>query len=79
MTLLEIAQIYTDLVILENQIPESEHNAKEELNVIRTKYHQILMDKFKEEGIEFSDRFDAMNKAFDLIKSHTSKSSLSGV
>lgn len=67
MTLLEIAQIYTDLVSIENQIPESEHISKEEVNALRSKYHQILMDKLKEEGIEFSDRFDAMNKAFELV------------
>ena len=79
MTLLEIAQIYTDLVTVKNQIPESEHNAKEELNAIRTKYHQMLMDKLREEGIEFSDRFDAMNKAFELVKTHASKTTFSGV
>lgn len=78
MTLLEVAQIYTDLVMVENQIPESEHNAKDELNVLRTKYHQMLMDKLREEGIEFSDRFDAMNIAFEIIKKHASKS-FSGV
>ncbi|OGR82830.1 MAG: hypothetical protein A2901_03875 [Elusimicrobia bacterium RIFCSPLOWO2_01_FULL_54_10] len=79
MTLLEVAQIYTDLVLVENQIPECEHNAKDELNVLRTKYHQMLMDKLSEEGIEFSDRFDAMNKAFELVKTHTPSKSFSGV
>lgn len=69
MTLLEIAQIYTDLVLTENQIPESETVAKEEINILRSKYHQVLMDKLRAEGIEFSDRFEAMNIAFDLIKS----------
>ena len=78
MTLLEIAQVYTDLVTAENQIPDSEHHAKEEINVLRTKYHQILMDKLREEGIEFSDRFDAMNKAFELIKVQSPHTSLSG-
>lgn len=68
MTLLEIAQIYTDLVKVDNQIPESEPLGKEEISVLRSKYHQILMDRFREEGIEFSDRFDAMHKAFELIK-----------
>jgi hypothetical protein len=27
------------------------------------------MDKFTEEGIEFHDRFDAMKKAFEIIRS----------
>ena len=76
MTLLEIARIYTDLVTADDHIPESEHNAKEEINTLRTQYHQLLMDKMREEGIEFSDRFDAMHIAFDLIRT-PSKSSLS--
>ena len=68
MTLIEIAKIYTDLVAIDNGIPESEHIAKDEIGVLRTKYHQMFMDKLEEEGIEFSDRFDAMNKAFELVK-----------
>lgn len=68
MTLLEIAKIYTDLVNAENQIPDNEHISKDEINALRSKYHQIFMDKLQEEGIEFADRFDAMHKAFDLVK-----------
>ena len=79
MTLFEVAQIYTDLVTVENQIPENEPTAKEEINVLRTKYHQMLMDKMRQEGIEFSDRFDAMNKAFELVKAQASKTSFSRV
>jgi hypothetical protein len=26
------------------------------------------MDKLREDGIEFHDRFDAMNKAFELLR-----------
>lgn len=68
MTLIEIAQIYTDLVLLENQIPEVEQVSKEEANLLRSKYHQMFMDKLREENIEFSDRFEATNIAFELIK-----------
>ena len=68
MTLREIAEIYTDLVRAENQIPDSEHIAKDEVNALRSKYHQLLMDKMAEEGIEFADRFDAMNKAFAIVQ-----------
>lgn len=68
MTLIEIAQIYTDLVKAENKIPEEEHRAKGQINALRTKYHQLLMEKMRQEGIPFSDRFDAMNKAFELIQ-----------
>lgn len=73
MTLIEIAQIYTDLVKLEKEIPEQQYHAKDQANVLRTKYHELLMEKMRQEGIPFSDRFDAMNKAFELVqKEHTS-------
>jgi hypothetical protein len=68
MTLFDIAQIYTELVEIDNSIPESEFIAKDEVGALRSKYHQLFMDKLQEEGIEYSDRFDAMNKAFELIK-----------
>lgn len=68
MTLHEIAQIYTDLVLKEDQIPDDEHVTKQEINELRSKYHQILMDKLREEGIDFADRFEAMNIAFEIIK-----------
>lgn len=68
MTPLEIAQIYTDLVKLERGIPAKEFRAKDQANALRTKYHQLFMEKMRLEGIPFSDRFDAANKAFELIK-----------
>lgn len=68
MTLVEIAQIYTDLVKIEKEIPEEEYHAKDQMNVLRTKYHQLLMEKMRQEGIPFSDRFDAMKKAFEIIQ-----------
>ncbi len=68
MTLVEIAQIYTDLVKAENKIPEEGYRAKDQINALRTKYHQLLMEKMKQEGIPFCDRFDAANKAFELVQ-----------
>lgn len=68
MTALEIARVYTDLVKAEREIPEAEHQSKEKINALRTKYHEILMAKMKEERIDFSDRFDAAAKAFDLVR-----------
>ena len=64
----EIANVYTDLVNAENEIPEEEHHAKDQINALRTKYHNMLMDKMTEEGIEFSDRFDAARKTYALIR-----------
>jgi hypothetical protein len=73
MTVLEIARIYTDLVKAEREIPEKEHQAKEKINALRTKYHEILMTKMREERIDFSDRFDAAAKAFDLVREEEAK------
>ena len=63
MSLIEIAKIYTDLVKAEREIPEEEYHAKDQMNALRTKYHEALMAKMKEEGVHFSDRFDATNFA----------------
>lgn len=68
MNLLEAAQVYTDLVNLEKEIPEEESRAKEEVNILRSKYHQLLMDKMREENIEFFDRLDAARMAFELVR-----------
>ena len=68
MTLIEIARIYTDLVNLDNSIPDNESVAKEVVGVLRSQYHQLLMDRFNEEGIGYVDRFDAMYKAFELVE-----------
>jgi len=67
MSLIEIAQVYVDLVRLEQEIPSSEHQAKDHANALRTKYHELLMEKMRAEKIDFSDRFDAMHKAFELV------------
>lgn len=68
MSLVEIAKIYVDLVMAEREIPEEECHAKDQINALRTKYHEVLMAKMREEGVDFSDRFDATNKAFEIIK-----------
>lgn len=68
MNLIEIAQVYVDLVNLETGIPEEESRAKEEVGILRSKYHYALMDKMREENIEFFDRFEATRMAFELVK-----------
>ena len=68
MNLIEIARIYTDLVKLERKIPDGEYQAKDLVNALRTKYHEAFMAKMREENVLFSDRFDATNKAFELIQ-----------
>lgn len=73
MTTIEIARIYTDLVKTEREIPEAEHQAKGKINALRTKYHEMLMARMREERIDFSDRFDAAAKAFDLVREEEAK------
>ena len=55
MSLVESAKIYTDLVKAEREIPAEEHHAKDQINALRTKYHQALMAKMREEGTDFWD------------------------
>ena len=68
MTSLEIARIYTDLVTLYDAIPEEESVSMEEVAMIRSKYHSLLMDQFRADGIGFADRFEARDKAFEMIR-----------
>ena len=68
MNLIEVAQVYTDLVDAENQIPDDEFHAKEQISILRTKYHNLLMEQMSAEGIYFADRFDATRKAFELVQ-----------
>ena len=72
--LAEIAQIYVDLVRLEKEIPNAEHSAKDQANALRTKYHELLMQKMREEKIDFADRFDATHKAFEIANSQSKAS-----
>ena len=72
--LAEIAQIYVDLVRLEKEIPIAESSAKDQANALRTKHHELLMQKMREEKIDFADRFDAMRKAFEIVN-NSSKAS----
>ena len=78
MTLLEIAQIYTDLVKAERATPDTEPHAKDQLNVLRTKYHELLMEVMKREGVEFSDRFDVARQAFEMVSCGLTSHPLAG-
>lgn len=69
MTSMEAARIYTDLVNLHNEIPEDESFSKDEIGFLRSKYHNLMMDQFRADGIVFADRFDAMRIAFEMVGS----------
>jgi hypothetical protein len=69
MTAAEAARLYVDAVALYDSIPDDEPVSKDAVASFRSNIHQLLMDTFRAEGIEFSDRFEAARKAFEMINS----------
>ena len=67
MTPREIAQIYVDLVRLEESLGPDQYQAREEVTLLRSKYHDLLTDIFRQSGIACADRFEATRKAFELV------------
>ena len=67
MTPCEIAQIYVDLVRLEESLGTDQYQAREEVTLLRSKYHDLLTDVFRRAGISCTDRFEATRKAFELV------------
>ena len=67
MTPQEIAQIYVDLVRLEESLGSDQYQAREEVTLLRSKYHDLLTDIFRRSGISCTDRFEATRKAFELV------------
>jgi hypothetical protein len=67
MTAVEAARLYVDAVALYDSIPDDEPVSKDAVASFRSDLHQLLMDTFRAEGIEFSDRFEAMRKAFEMV------------
>lgn len=69
MNLKEAAEIYTDIIKLEGSGCINEE-MRDEVMSLRSKYHQIFMELLRKNNIEFSDRFEATQKAFEIV-SHT--------
>ena len=67
MTLREAAQIYVDLVRLEESLTPEQWQAKQEASILRSKYHDLFTQTLREAGIECADRFEATRRAFELI------------
>lgn len=67
MTLREAAQIYVDLVRLEQSLLPDDWQGHQELSVLRSKYHDLLGKAFRRAGIACSDRFEATRRAFELV------------
>ena len=67
MTLREAAQIYVDLVRLEESLLPDDWQGRQELSMLRSKYHDLFGDELRRAGIVCSDRFEATRRAFELV------------
>jgi hypothetical protein len=67
MTLIEAAHIYVDLIRLEESFTPDQEQARQELSVLRSKYHDLFSDLLRQAGIHCADRFEATRPAFQLV------------
>jgi len=67
MTLREAAQVYVDLIRLEQSLAPDQWQALEEVAILRSKYHDLFSQILRESGIHCADRFEATRRAFELV------------
>lgn len=67
MSLKEAAQIYVDLIHLEESLGPDQHQAKQEVSALRSKYHDLFTQALRAAGIPCADRFEATSRAFELV------------
>ena len=67
MTLREAAQIYVDLVRLEESLAPDEWQARQEVTALRSKYHDLFSQALRAAGIHCADRFEATRRVFELV------------
>ncbi|MBI3022026.1 MAG: hypothetical protein HYY90_03205 [Candidatus Omnitrophica bacterium] len=67
MTLREAAGIYVDLIRLEESLAPDQHQARQEVSALRSKYHDLLTEALRVAGIPCADRFEATTRAFELV------------
>ena len=68
MTSKEAAQIYVDLVRLEESLDPDQLQVREEIMALRSKYHDLFTQTLREMDIECADRFEATRRAFELVR-----------
>ncbi len=68
MTLNEAAQVYVDLVCLEESLAPDQYQARQEVNALRSKYHDLLADALRAAGVACADRFEVNRYAFELVR-----------
>ena len=67
MTLKEAAQVYVDLIRLEESLAPDQHQARQEVSALRSKYHDLFTEALRVAGISCADRFEATTRAFELL------------
>lgn len=77
MTSVEIARLYREVVTLHDAIPDDEPTAKDLLASFRSDVHHLLMDTFREQGVEFQSRDEAARIAFRLAREEEGASATS--
>lgn len=70
MTLPEAAQIYADLIHLEQVLAPDQEQARQEVSYLRTKYHDLFTVLLRASGTPCADRFEATQRAFKLVNAH---------
>ena len=68
MTPNEAARVYVDLVQLEESLAPDQHQARQEVSALRSKYHDVLADVLRSAGVSCPDRFEVNRYAFELIR-----------
>ena len=67
MTLKEAAQVYVDLIRLEESLAPDQHQARQEVSALQSKYHDVFTQVLRAAGIPCADRFEATTRAFELV------------
>ena len=67
MTLREAAQIYVDLIQLEESLAPDQWQARQEISALRSKYHDRFSDVLRQSGVVCVDRFEATRQAIALL------------
>ncbi len=68
MTPLEAARIYVDLVRLEEPLSQEEWQARQEVTILRSKYHDLFSESLRQAGVVCADRFEATRRAFEMVE-----------
>ena len=68
MNLETIARAYTACVELEERARQESPSLAEDLSVLRSDLHSLLMVALRDSGVSFADRSEAARIAFDITQ-----------